>query len=90
MTRPPLVILDRDGVINEDSPCYIKSLEEWRPIPGSIEAIAALSQAGFQVAVATNQSGIGRGLFPTSALETMHLSLVSGLGIVPDCPDRRP
>ena len=72
MTHAPLVILDRDGVINQDSPGYIKSLEEWHPIPGSIEAIAALCQAGFQVAVATNQSGIGRGLFPTNALEAMH------------------
>ncbi|HUL97220.1 MAG TPA: D-glycero-beta-D-manno-heptose 1,7-bisphosphate 7-phosphatase [Usitatibacter sp.] len=58
-----LAILDRDGVINYDSDQFIKSPAEWRPIPGSIEAIARLSQNGYRVAVATNQSGIGRGLF---------------------------
>ena len=58
-----LVILDRDGVINFDSDQYIKSPSEWRAIPGSIEAIARLNQSGFRIAVATNQSGIGRGLF---------------------------
>ena len=56
-----LAILDRDGVINFDSEHYIKSPAEWRPIPGSIEAIARLNQNGFRIAVATNQSGIGRG-----------------------------
>ncbi len=56
-----LLILDRDGVINEDSDAYIKSLEEWIPIPGSIDAIARLSQAGWTIAVATNQSGLARG-----------------------------
>jgi D-glycero-D-manno-heptose 1,7-bisphosphate phosphatase len=70
-----LVILDRDGVINEDSDEYIKSLEEWHPIPGSIEAIARLSQHGFTVAVATNQSGLGRGLFTLDDLEAMHQHL---------------
>ena len=58
-----LVILDRDGVINHDSDQYIKSPAEWRPIPGSIEAIARLHQGGWRIVVATNQSGIGRGLF---------------------------
>ena len=58
-----LVILDRDGVINYDSPDYIKSVAEWRPIPGSIEAIAILKRLGFKLAIATNQSGIGRGLY---------------------------
>ncbi|RRJ82588.1 D-glycero-beta-D-manno-heptose 1,7-bisphosphate 7-phosphatase [Aestuariirhabdus litorea] len=70
-----LIILDRDGVINEDSDAYVKSLEEWIPIPGSIDAIARLSQAGHQVAIATNQSGLGRGLFPQSALDAMHQRL---------------
>jgi D-glycero-D-manno-heptose 1,7-bisphosphate phosphatase len=56
-----LIILDRDGVVNHDSDNYIKSPAEWRPIPGSIEAIARLNQAGYRIAVATNQSGIGRG-----------------------------
>ena len=70
-----LVILDRDGVINEDSDDYIKSLDEWKPIPGSIEAIAKLSRHGFTVAVATNQSGIARGLFDLDDLEAMHARL---------------
>lgn len=67
-----LIVLDRDGVINEDSPDYIKSVDEWHPIAGSIEAIARLSRAGFQVVVATNQSGLGRGLFDLDDLEAMH------------------
>lgn len=70
-----LVILDRDGVINVDSDDYIKSAVEWQPIPGSLEAIARLSQAGFTVAVATNQSGLGRGLFDLGDLEAMHAKM---------------
>lgn len=67
-----LVILDRDGVINVDSDQYIKSPEEWKPIPGSLEAVARLTQAGFRVVVATNQSGLGRGLFDMGTLNAMH------------------
>jgi D-glycero-D-manno-heptose 1,7-bisphosphate phosphatase len=67
-----LVILDRDGVINFDSDQYIKSPAEWRPIPGSIEAIARLHQAGYRIAVATNQSGIGRGLFDMATLNAIN------------------
>jgi D-glycero-D-manno-heptose 1,7-bisphosphate phosphatase len=67
-----LVVLDRDGVINVDSDQYIKSPEEWKPIPGSLEAIASLTQAGFRVVVATNQSGLGRGLFDMATLNAMH------------------
>ena len=67
-----LVILDRDGVINFDSDQYIKSPAEWRPIPGSIEAIARLNQGGFRIAVATNQSGIGRGLFDMATLNAIN------------------
>jgi D-glycero-D-manno-heptose 1,7-bisphosphate phosphatase len=67
-----LVVLDRDGVINLDSDQYIKSPEEWKPIPGSLEAIARLTQAGFRVVVATNQSGLGRGLFDMATLNAMH------------------
>jgi D-glycero-D-manno-heptose 1,7-bisphosphate phosphatase len=67
-----LVILDRDGVINHDSDQYIKSPAEWRPIPGSIEAIARLHQGGYRVAVATNQSGIGRGLFDMATLNAIN------------------
>jgi D-glycero-D-manno-heptose 1,7-bisphosphate phosphatase len=67
-----LIILDRDGVINEDSDNYIKSTDEWRPLPGSIEAVARLSNAGFHVVVATNQSGISRKLFDLQTLNAMH------------------
>jgi D-glycero-D-manno-heptose 1,7-bisphosphate phosphatase len=67
-----LVILDRDGVINEDSDAYIKSPDEWLPIPGSLEAIAQLTQSGARVVVATNQSGIARGLFTIDTLLAIH------------------
>ena len=67
-----LVILDRDGVINYDSDHFVKSAAEWNAIPGSLEAIARLNQAGFKVVVATNQSGIGRGLFDMDTLNAMH------------------
>ncbi len=67
-----IVILDRDGVINHDSKDYIKSADEWLPIEGSIEAIARLSRAGLQVVVATNQSGLARGLFDQFALAQIH------------------
>ena len=67
-----LVILDRDGVINQDSDLYIKSPDEWKPIPGSLAAIARLNQQGYRVVVATNQSGIGRGLFEMDTLNAIH------------------
>ncbi|MEZ2745779.1 D-glycero-beta-D-manno-heptose 1,7-bisphosphate 7-phosphatase [Halopseudomonas bauzanensis] len=70
-----LIILDRDGVINEDSDAFVKSVAEWRPLPGSIEAIARLSKAGWTVAVATNQSGLARGYFTAQTLEAMHQRL---------------
>lgn len=70
-----LVILDRDGVINRDSDAFVKSVAEWLPLPGSIDAIARLSKAGFTVAIASNQSGISRGLFGLEALEAMHTRL---------------
>ncbi len=70
-----LLILDRDGVINEDSDAYIKSVQEWIPIPGSIEAIAQLSKAGWTVAIATNQSGIARGYYDLPTLDAMHARL---------------
>ncbi|HZP12951.1 MAG TPA: HAD-IIIA family hydrolase, partial [Nevskiaceae bacterium] len=78
-----LVILDRDGTINEDSPDFIKSVAEWKPIPGSVEALARLSHAGFRVFIASNQSGIGRGLLDFDALFAIHDRLqraVSELG----------
>ena len=67
-----LVILDRDGVINQDSADFIKTADEFIPIPGSLEAIGKLSGAGFEVAVATNQSGIGRKLLDTPSLDAIH------------------
>ena len=67
-----LVILDRDGVINFDSDHFIKSPAEWKPIPGSLEAIARLTQAGYRVVVASNQSGIDRGLFDMDTLNAIH------------------
>lgn len=66
------IILDRDGVINQDSDAYIKSAEEWLPLPGSLEAIADLTQCGYHIFVATNQSGIGRGYFDHPTLAAMH------------------
>ncbi|MBC7781598.1 MAG: D-glycero-beta-D-manno-heptose 1,7-bisphosphate 7-phosphatase [Proteobacteria bacterium] len=67
-----LVILDRDGVINHDSDQFIKSPDEWKPIAGSLEAIALLNQANYQVVLATNQSGIGRGLLDMATLNAIH------------------
>ena len=67
-----LVVLDRDGVINRDSEQYIRSVDEWLPLPGSLEAIARLNKAGFVVAVVTNQSGVGRGYFSEATLAEIH------------------
>ncbi len=84
MTSPTdpvrLLILDRDGVINEDSADYVKSPEEWIPLPGSLEAIAALNDAGFTVAVASNQSGLARGYFDLATLDAMHAKFEALLG----------
>ena len=70
-----LIILDRDGVINEDSDDYIKSPAEWQPIVGSLEAIAKLSQNGYKIVVVTNQSGLGRNLFTIEALNAIHMKM---------------
>lgn len=70
-----LVILDRDGTINEDRDDYVKSVDEWVPIPGAVDAIARLNQHGWRVVIATNQSGLGRGLFDMDALNRMHQRL---------------
>lgn len=67
-----LVILDRDGVINRESPEYIKTPEEWRAIPGSLEAVKRLNTAGIKVAIATNQSGVARGLYDLAMLQRIH------------------
>ena len=92
-----LVLLDRDGVINEDSEAHIKSPAEWRPLPGSPEAIARLCRAGYQVWVVTNQSGIGRGYFSEADLEAIHRKMhgvireaggeLAGIRICPHAPD---
>lgn len=94
---PPMVILDRDGVINEDSDDFIKSPDEWVPIAGSLEAIARLNHAGTLVTVATNQSGIGRGLFTPDTLNEIHAKFqraltrvgghVDGIFFCPHTPD---
>jgi D-glycero-D-manno-heptose 1,7-bisphosphate phosphatase len=70
-----LLILDRDGVINEDSDAFVKSVDEWIPIPGSLDAIARLTQAGYRIAIATNQSGLARGLLTQGDLDAMHQRL---------------
>ncbi|MEP5566543.1 MAG: D-glycero-beta-D-manno-heptose 1,7-bisphosphate 7-phosphatase [Halioglobus sp.] len=92
-----LLILDRDGVINQDSDDYIRCLDEWKPIAGSIEAIAGLSKAGYRVAIATNQSGLSRGYFGLDDLETIHDQLcklveeqggsIAGIFYCPHLPD---
>jgi D-glycero-D-manno-heptose 1,7-bisphosphate phosphatase len=71
-----IVILDRDGVINHDSPDYIKSPDEWLPIEGSLEAIAHLHREGYTIVVATNQSGIGRNLYTVGDLDAIHEKMV--------------
>ena len=70
-----LIILDRDGVINFDSDQFIKSPEEWKPIPGSLEAIARLTREGWRIVVATNQSGLARGLFEMATLNAIHAKM---------------
>lgn len=78
-----LIILDRDGVINFESDAYIKSPEEWIPIPGSIDAIAKLTKAGYKIVIATNQAGVGRGLYTLATLQKIHdkmLALIENAG----------
>ena len=75
-THLKLVILDRDGTINRASDEFVKSPDEWHPLPGSLEAISRLNHAGFHVVLATNQSGLGRGLFDMAALNAVHSHMV--------------
>lgn len=89
-----LIILDRDGVINQDSDTFIKTPDEWIPIPGSLEAIARLNQAGYRIVIATNQSGIVRGLLDLETLNRIHrkmYQMIQGVGGLIDavffCPD---
>jgi len=76
-----IVVLDRDGVINADSPDYIKSASEWNALPHSLEAIAKLTRAGFTVIVASNQSGLGRGLFDADELESIHQKMLHEVSV---------
>ncbi len=69
------IILDRDGTINEDSDQFVKSADEWIPLPGALEAIARLNHAGWHVVIASNQSGLGRGLFDVASLNAMHAKM---------------
>lgn len=82
MSPIKLVILDRDGTINEDSAEYIKSVDEWEPLPGSMDAIARLNHAGWRVVVASNQSGLGRGLFEVSDLNDIHTKMHQQLAMI--------
>jgi D-glycero-D-manno-heptose 1,7-bisphosphate phosphatase len=82
-----LIILDRDGIINYDSLQYIKSVGEFRLIPGSVRAIARLNRAGFDVAVATNQSGIARGYYDHAILTSIHAQLMASVQDVGGCID---
>lgn len=75
MSAVKLVILDRDGTVNADSDDYIKSPEEWHPLAGALESIARLNHAGWHVVLATNQSGLGRGLFDMATLNAIHLKM---------------
>jgi D-glycero-D-manno-heptose 1,7-bisphosphate phosphatase len=72
-------MVDRDGVINEDSDDYVKSVAEWRPIPGSLDAIGALTRGGYRVVVVTNQSGLGRGLFDEITLAAIHRHMLAAV-----------
>lgn len=76
-----LVILDRNGTINRASDEFVKSPEEWVPLPGALEAIGRLNHAGYHVVLATNQSGLGRGLFDIAALNSVHAHMVKALAV---------
>lgn len=94
---PPALLVDRDGVINADSPNYIRSLDDWSPIAGSIEALARISRAGWLVGVCTNQSGLARGLLTRDDLQAIHDELcarvaalggrIDGIFVCPHAPD---
>lgn len=80
MSATSLILLDRDGVINVDRPEHVVSVQDWVPIPGSLEAMARLCQAGIDLAIVTNQSGIGRGLFDVESLFAIHREMERRLG----------
>ena len=78
----PTIVLDRDGVINQDSDAYIKNPDEWHAITGSLEAIKRLNDAGYDVCIATNQSGLGRDLFSIETLTAIHQKMINELEAV--------
>lgn len=94
---PRLVVLDRDGVVNQESVNFIRSPDEWIPLPGALGAIADLTKAGFAVVIATNQSGVGRGFFTADTLDSIHRRMTSaveaeggrlaGIFVCPHAPD---
>ncbi len=96
-SQRPLIVLHRDGVINRDAESYIKSADEWIALPGSAEAIGQLNGAGFTVVVASNQSGVGRGLFSQQTLDEIHNKMsatimaagghIDGIYVCPHKPD---
>ncbi len=95
ITHKPVIFLDRDGVINADSPDYIKSWDEFNFLPGTLQALASLTRAGYRLIVITNQSMIGRGMVPLDVLEDMHrrmkLAVEQAGGAIYDiifCPHR--
>ena len=79
MTPVKLIVLDRDGTINEDRDDFVKSPDEWVPLPGALEAIARLNHAGWHTVIATNQSGLARGLFDTGTLNAVHVKMNQAL-----------
>lgn len=78
-TLPQAILLDRDGVINFDSPDYILAPEQWHAIPGSLEAIAQLTQAGVSMAIVSNQSAVGRGMMDDKTLDAIHQKMMQAI-----------
>lgn len=86
--NPPFIILDRDGVINFESKDYIKTPDEWLPIPGSLEAISLLTKAGYTIAVATNQSGVGRGFYTEADLTLINQKMLKSVAALAGKADK--
>ena len=80
--QQPLVVLDRDGTLNVDDQDYVTSADDWSPLPGALEAVARLNEAGWRVVVATNQSGLGRGLFDVATLNAVHSKMYKMMAAV--------
>ncbi len=92
-----LIVIDRDGVLNQESAHFVRSPEEWIALPGALQAVAELTRGGFDVVVATNQSGVGRGLFTAETLDAIHRKMtaaietgggrLAGIFVCPHAPD---